>query len=174
MQMQSGVGDFHENWFEMRMVGLQPDRRSYHSSFIYDNKLFIFGGLDIREGSLDTLYELPLAVMQETILDELDRPNNQALLSMHRWRKVETTGNLVHTPCPLAHHTNVVYKDNLYLFGGNNPRSLNAQEEGTTELHCEKLFYLSLRTFSWSIVRTRGDHVILRDEHTSVYDPETA
>lgn len=80
---------------------------------------------------------------------------------------------MVHTPCALAHHTNVVYKDNLYLFGGNNPRSLNAQEEGTTELHCEKLFYLSLRTFTWSIVRTRGDHVILRDEHSSVYDPET-
>lgn len=83
MQMQSGVGDFHENWFEMRMVGLQPDRRSYHSSFVYDKKLFVFGGLDIREGSLDTLYELPLAAMQETILDELDRPNSQALLSMH-------------------------------------------------------------------------------------------
>ena len=46
-------------------MGNQPDRRSYHSTFIFDKKLFVYGGLDIREGSLDTLYELSLQCLQE-------------------------------------------------------------------------------------------------------------
>ena len=52
--------NYFENWAELRLKGLAPERRSYHSSFVYDNRLFIFGGLDIREGSLNTLWELNL------------------------------------------------------------------------------------------------------------------
>ena len=35
------------------------------------------------------------------------------------------------------------------------------------------MFYLNLKTMSWSILRTRGDEVDLRDEHTAVYDDES-
>ena len=38
---------------------------------------------------------------------------------------------------------------------------------------CDKMFYLNLKTMSWSILRTRGDEVDLRDEHTAVYDDES-
>ena len=55
-----GPSEFIRNWVELRLMGQQPDRRSYHSSFIFEKKLFVFGGLDIREGSLNSLYELNL------------------------------------------------------------------------------------------------------------------
>jgi len=41
------------------------------------------------------------------------------------------------------------------------------------DLYCDKLYYLNLRTMAWSMMRTRGDKVLLRDEHTGVVDQET-
>lgn len=43
----TGAQEFVKNWAELRLMGKQPDRRSYHSSFIYDKKLYVYGGLDI-------------------------------------------------------------------------------------------------------------------------------
>jgi hypothetical protein len=48
-----------------------PERRSYHTSFTYEHKMYIFGGLDIQNGSVDTLWELDLAQVQE-----MDQDNN--------------------------------------------------------------------------------------------------
>ena len=55
-----GSTEFTRNWVELRLMGQQPERRSYHSSFVFDKRLFVFGGLDIREGSLNSLFELSL------------------------------------------------------------------------------------------------------------------
>ena len=38
---------------------------------------------------------------------------------------------------------------------------------------CDKMYYLNLKTMSWSLLRTRGEDVHLRDEHTAVYDDES-
>jgi hypothetical protein len=47
------------------MHGNMPDRRSYHSSFIYENKMYIYGGLDIQNGSLESLWELDLNTLSD-------------------------------------------------------------------------------------------------------------
>lgn len=78
--------DYNENWTELRLLGKQPTRRSYHSSFIYDKRLYVFGGLDIREGSLTTLYELPLSCLNE-VFSENDF-DDRSLVSQHKWREV--------------------------------------------------------------------------------------
>ena len=44
----------------------------------------------------------------------------------------------------------------------------------TQDLVCEKMYYLNLKTMSWSLLRTRGEVVHLRDEHTALYDEESA
>jgi len=75
----TGPTEFNRNWVELRLLGQQPDRRSYHSSFIFDKKLFVFGGLDIREGSLNTLFELNLACLSELNPDELNSPGGDPL-----------------------------------------------------------------------------------------------
>jgi hypothetical protein len=36
------------------------------------------------------------------------------------WRLIKTTGNQAAIPDRVAYHTSVVYKDNMYVFGGNN------------------------------------------------------
>ena len=78
--------EFVKNWVELRLMGQQPDRRSYHSSFIFDKKLFVFGGLDIREGSLCNLFELNLQCLSEISPEELISPGGDPIQSNYRWR----------------------------------------------------------------------------------------
>lgn len=164
----TGPGEeFCRNWVELRLMGQQPDRRSYHSSFIFDKKLYVYGGLDIREGSINSLYELNLLCLQELNNDELHYPGGEPMQSSYKWRLVTPTGNAQQIPGRIAYHTSCVYKDNMYLFGGNHMTS--DQNDGFTD----KIHYLNMRTMSWSVIRTRGDQVMIRDEHTGVVDAES-
>ena len=83
-----GTTEFTRNWVELRLMGQQPDRRSYHSSFTFDKRLFVFGGLDIREGSLNSLFELSLQCLGELNNDELESPGGAPMQSNFRWRLV--------------------------------------------------------------------------------------
>ena len=118
----AGPGEeFIRNWVELRLMGQQPDRRSYHSSFIFDKKLYVFGGLDIREGSVNSLYELSLQCLNELASDELNHAGGESMQSNYRWRLVSTQGSgpRSETPANIAYHSSCVYKENMYLFGGN-------------------------------------------------------
>lgn len=53
------------NWYEVRFMGHCPDRRSYHSSFLHNRKLYILGGHDIREGSKDDLWVLDISKFKD-------------------------------------------------------------------------------------------------------------
>lgn len=163
-----GPSEFIRNWVELRLMGQQPDRRSYHSSFIFEKKLFVFGGLDIREGSLNSLYELNLQCLNELNNEEMHTPGGDPMQSNHRWRLVQTTGNASHIPSNIAYHSSCVYKDNMYLFGGNSTRVLS--DGNQDDLYADKIYYLNLRTMGWSMIRARGDQVMLRDEHTGCID----
>jgi hypothetical protein len=48
------------NWWEFRFKGKQPERRGYHSSFIYNEILHVFGGKDIGSGFLNNIWCLDL------------------------------------------------------------------------------------------------------------------
>ena len=89
-QRMMGSTEFCRNWVELRLMGQQPDRRSYHSSFTFDKRLFVYGGLDIREGSLNSLFELSLQCLGELNNDELDSPGGAPMQSNFRWRLVQT------------------------------------------------------------------------------------
>ena len=77
--MAGVANEFCRNWVELRLMGQQPDRRSYHSSFIFDKRLFVYGGLDIREGSLNSLFELSLQCLGEINQDELSSPGGDPI-----------------------------------------------------------------------------------------------
>ena len=83
------------------------------------------------------------------------------------------SGNPLHIPGRIAYHTSCVYKENMYLFGGNLPSKNTNDDEPNEEIYADKLYYLNLRTMSWSMIRTRGDQVLLRDVHTAVVDIES-
>ena len=65
--------EMDKNWFELRLNGKCPERRAYHSTFIANDCLYIFGGQDIREGSIDTMWMLDLS----NIVDLDLHPNDQ-------------------------------------------------------------------------------------------------
>lgn len=46
------------NWVQLRLEGRQPERRAYHSTFEHDNVVYIYGGHDIREGQMNSLWAL--------------------------------------------------------------------------------------------------------------------
>jgi hypothetical protein len=35
-----------------------PERRGYHASFLYKDKMYIHGGYDIKEGAITSLWSL--------------------------------------------------------------------------------------------------------------------
>jgi len=61
------------NWSELRMAGNVPERRSYHSSFVFENKIYIYGGLDIQNGSINSLWELDLSLLSDLESEDYDR-----------------------------------------------------------------------------------------------------
>ena len=70
-KIREGVLDmpFEVNWWEFRAQDLQPERRGYHSSFVYDNKLFVYGGRDIQMGYKDNIWFIDLKDQREFIPD---------------------------------------------------------------------------------------------------------
>ena len=95
------------------MKGSHPERRSYHSSFTYECKLYICGGLDIREGNIGSIYELDMKHVSDLTLPYEDRRNNFG------WSRVAVHQNKIMNPPDQAYHTSVVFKDTMYMFGGN-------------------------------------------------------
>ena len=55
----------NNNWYELRFPVIGPDRRGYHSTFIHNKRVFIFGGHDIRECSKDSLWMLDLRKLKD-------------------------------------------------------------------------------------------------------------
>lgn len=49
-----------ENWYELRVDSKQPERRANHSSFIVGSKMFIYGGYDMREGPMQSVWSFDL------------------------------------------------------------------------------------------------------------------
>ena len=72
--------------------------------------MYILGGHDIREGSLDSLWMLDL-----TKLQDLERPEDQQERKL-MWHLIDMQGKDV--PGPISHHSCSVFGDKLYLIGG--------------------------------------------------------
>jgi hypothetical protein len=62
-----------ERWCEIRTTNA-PKRRSFHSAFLYDNCLYVYGGQDILQGKLNDFSRISLLA---------DTP---------KWHKVKPTG----------------------------------------------------------------------------------
>lgn len=93
----------NENWFEVRASSQTPERRSYHSTFVYDNKMYVMGGLDIQNGSMSTLWELDLGSSSELEQSDNRKPSV--------WTLKQTQGTKQNSPGPVAYHTTCVCKD---------------------------------------------------------------
>ncbi len=91
------------NWYEVRTSSQTPERRSYHSTFTYDNKMYVMGGLDIQNGSMPSLWELDLGSASELDQNDSHKPSVWTL------KKTQETKQTY--PGPVAYHTTCVCKD---------------------------------------------------------------
>jgi hypothetical protein len=111
--------------------GKCPERRAYHSSFIHSKRLFIYGGYDIKEGTLDSLYMIDVGRVAEMDRNQAEDAEtsmgNAALRYQPEWKRVDTIG--MQKPGALSHHTSVVFGDKMYLYGGSGPRSKHMRSD---------------------------------------------
>eukprot|EP00347_Sterkiella_histriomuscorum_P006674 403351868 len=149
MNLNNMDSEDNQNWYEVRVLGKNPERRGYHSSFICNKKLYIYGGHDIREGSLNSLWMLNLGH-----LSDLDKPENEQDKKL-MWHHTDTSGP---SPGAISHHTSVVFNERMYLFGGS---KANGEENS-------KFFSLDLKSYRWEVIQSRGQVPTTRDEHTAL------
>lgn len=83
-------------WSSITGEGTRPSKRRGHSCVIYENSMFIFGGLSHDDKPLNDVYEFSF--------------NNL------RWNKIAINGHVM--PKPRYHHSAVVFKDSMFIFGG--------------------------------------------------------
>lgn len=67
-----------------------PERRGYHTSFVYNSKLYIYGGTDIREGAFENLWRFELGALE--VLNDLGNLSPGAERPNHSWERLETRG----------------------------------------------------------------------------------
>ena len=91
---------FLEKWSEIRTLS-PPKRRSFQTSCIYDNYLYIFGGKDITEGKLCDIFRIQLNKEEKNPKWENITPSNGVNLES------------------LAYHTGTLIEDKYYIIGGN-------------------------------------------------------
>ena len=80
------------NWVQLRLEGRQPERRAYHSTFEHNNVLYIYGGHDIREGQMNSLWSLDM-----TAVGNLNESVSRGL----EWQARKTYGNKTPGKLPL-------------------------------------------------------------------------
>ena len=52
-------------WYEIKVTGKLPERRSYQISEIWNDYAYIFGGQDLKEGCYNTMWRLDLKSLLE-------------------------------------------------------------------------------------------------------------
>ena len=51
------------NWYEIRSLSTNPERRAYHTSFVAENKIYVFGGEDSHEGIRASMHSIDLSFL---------------------------------------------------------------------------------------------------------------
>jgi hypothetical protein len=103
------------NWFEIRSTTNNPERRAYHTTFVTDNKLYVYGGEDLNEGTRANMYFMDLNFLGQTAT-KIGSP-----IADPSWQPVALQPNNKQHPGPLAHHSTVVYNGHAFVLGGNRP-----------------------------------------------------
>ena len=84
-------------WEQIRCIGKLPERRSYHTSITFKNKIYVYGGYDIKEGDMKSMFCLDL---------------NE---SAPEWQEIKLTGD---RPEGISRHSAILWDDKIYCLGG--------------------------------------------------------
>jgi Galactose oxidase, central domain/Kelch motif len=114
-------GSYTGSWEEIRVFPPLPPRRSYHSACVYENKMILYGGIDIVEGVYSDLWVFKF--------------NTQSTMSEY-WENISATGDL---PGNLCRHSAIIYEKKMFLYGGNDGGNEN-----------NYLYVLDLESYHWT------------------------
>ena len=120
-----------QKWFKIPLK--MPNPIAKHSSVFYEDSIFIFGGM-----YYDKKFEINNDLYEISSLKEI--------------KKIEIFGEI---PSPRFGHSAVIYKNNMYIFGGEN-------EKGTNN----ELFEFNFDTKKWTKIETKGDIPKIRSDHS--------
>eukprot|EP01063_Lacrimia_lanifica_P029969 TRINITY_DN4681_c0_g1_i1.p2 TRINITY_DN4681_c0_g1~~TRINITY_DN4681_c0_g1_i1.p2 ORF type:complete len:443 (+),score=153.52 TRINITY_DN4681_c0_g1_i1:155-1483(+) len=123
-----------------------PTPRFGHTAVVHENDMIIFGGRDASCNDDVWVYNFPTKV----------------------WKKVPITGE---KPKARAGHTAVIIRGHyMYMFGGVAEQTSN----GSHSCWLNDLWSLNLKTFHWTMLRSKGGHVPgKRKGHTAVTHRES-
>ncbi|CAG2112598.1 unnamed protein product [Medioppia subpectinata] len=104
------------NWVKPETHGLRPNGRRSHSSFVYNDNIYVFGGIHSSFVYNDNIYVFGGYNGVERIhYNDLYKYDPKTLL----WSLVEVHGR--RRPCARRRQCCCVVGDKLYLFGGTSP-----------------------------------------------------
>lgn len=95
-------------WNELKVSGKLPERRGYHVGAVHDGYMYVFGGQDLKEGSVNTTWKINI----ESIVEQSSKGQVNVLAE---WECLDCKGTV---PEPMSHHSSFVYDDKLYCYGG--------------------------------------------------------
>jgi len=130
---ESEIDRTMKHWEEYRVKGIKIPRRSYHSAAVHNQVFYAYGGYDINAGILSDFYKVDV------------NPNKPVF----EWEEVDVKSAKV-KPGARCRHTTLVYKDKMYLFGG----QVNAVE------NTNKLYTFTFESGEWAIVEPNKQDIV--------------
>ena len=98
----------YRGWNELKVSGKLPERRSYHVGAAHNGFMYVFGGQDLKEGSVNSTWKIDV----ESIVHQ----SGQGLNSVRaEWEFLNCKGTI---PEPMSHHSSFVHENKLYCYGG--------------------------------------------------------
>lgn len=118
------VNDLYQFGFKTNLWTLltsvnAPTARDRHVAVVYENSLYIFGGFD-GVARVNGKPSIPLFSQTPADPGALPVPDLHAFdLEAQKWEQVIPSSG--EPPTPRHSHASVVYKDSMFVFGGNAP-----------------------------------------------------
>lgn len=153
-----------KRWEELILQENHIHPRSYHSSVIYNDVLYIYGGYEINKGILNDFKKLALkdyeigwrdvevTKIQKSI--EKNQSNSKTTNKLYLFefeekeekeKKIKKEEDVIEEPGKLHRHTAVAYNNKMYIYGG----KINAFE------NTKNLWAFSFASNRWELIKSR-------------------
>ncbi|CAI2362842.1 unnamed protein product [Moneuplotes crassus] len=138
-------------WEQLRCIGKLPERRSYHTGISSGSRVFIYGGYDIKEGDMKTMFSIDLSEMSP------------------EWREIEIIGD---PPKGISRHSALLWDNKIYCLGG----ECNNSQLGkffNIDISDTRMNFAKSTARCTKIITTSPIAPLELDSHTAILYPES-
>lgn len=138
-------------WEQIRCIGKLPERRSYHTSITFKNKIYVYGGYDIKEGDMKSMFCLDL---------------NE---SAPEWQEIKLTGD---RPEGISRHSAILWDDKIYCLGGER-NNIQIMKFFYIDISDTRMNYGQLSAKWTEIITNKSSAPLQLDSHSVIIYPES-